>query len=95
MAIRVIIQRVIDQGQEARVQQILTQLRSKATQVKGYISGETLRDISNPQKYLVISTWNSLEDWKAWEKNPERKQLREQLNEALRTPEDTGYYGNI
>jgi heme-degrading monooxygenase HmoA len=95
MAIRVIIQRVIESGQEARTQQILTQLRSKATQVKGYISGETLRDINNPQKYLVISTWNSLEDWKAWENNPDRKQLREQLGQALRSAEDTTIYGHI
>jgi heme-degrading monooxygenase HmoA len=95
MAIRVIIQRVIESGQEAKIQQLLTQLRSKATQVKGYISGETLRDINNPQKFLVISTWNSLEDWKAWENNPERKQLREQLNKALRSDEDTAIYGHI
>ena len=43
MAVRVLIERVIDLGQEARLSQLLTQLRSKALEAKGYISGETLQ----------------------------------------------------
>jgi len=95
MAIRVLIERTVETGQEARVQQILTELRSRAMQVRGYISGETLRDINNPHRYMVISTWNSLEDWKNWEGNADRKRLRDELNRVLRSTDETTIYGHI
>ena len=70
MTVRVIIEREIEPGQEARLQHLMIQARSKAIKAKGYISGETLRALDNPNKFLVLSNWNSAEDWKAWEKDP-------------------------
>lgn len=96
MAIRVLIERVVDMGQEAKLTQLLTKLRALAVQqAKGYISGETLRDLDNPKRYLVIGTWNTLEDWKAWHKNPERIKIQEEINKLLRTPESFTVYTNL
>mgnify|MGYP000875690633 CR=1 FL=1 len=95
MAVRVLIERVIDLGQEARLSQLLTQLRSKALEAKGYISGETLRAWDNPNKFLVISTWNSFEDWKAWQNHPERKKFEAEVNKLLRSPETATVYTQI
>jgi heme-degrading monooxygenase HmoA len=92
MAVRVLIERVIDLGQEAKLSQLLMQLRSKAMETKGYISGETLRAWDNPNKFLVISTWNSFEDWKVWQNHPERKKFEAELNKLLRTPETSTVY---
>ncbi len=83
MTVRVVIEREVEPGQEARLQHLMTQARSKAIRSKGYISGETLRAIDNPNKFLVLSNWNSVEDWKAWESNPERKKLQEDLAPLL------------
>lgn len=83
MTIRVLIEREIEPGQEARLNQVMTQVRSKAMKARGYISGETLRALDNPNKYLVISNWNSIEDWKNWEKNPERAKCHEDLTPLL------------
>ncbi|GLI35030.1 antibiotic biosynthesis monooxygenase family protein [Desulforhabdus amnigena] len=95
MAVRVLIERNIDLGQEPKLHQLLTQLRAKAMEVKGYISGETLRALDDPKRFLVISTWNSIEEWKAWQNNPERKKLQEEVNKLLRTPETTTVFTNI
>jgi heme-degrading monooxygenase HmoA len=75
MAIRVLIERRIVPGNELALSDLLIKLRSKAMHAKGYISGETLRSVDDPFEYLVISTWNSLDDWKNWEADKERQIL--------------------
>ena len=92
MAIRVLIEREIEPGQEINIHELLMQLRAKAMKVKGYISGETLRSLDDPRKFLVISTWNSVADWKAWESDPGRRKAQEELNRLLRHPERTTVY---
>ncbi len=86
MAVRVIIERIVDPDKELVLQHKLVELRAKAMQSGGYISGETLRAVNNPQKFLVISTWASLDDWKAWERNPERERLQKEIDGLLRAP---------
>ena len=51
--------------------ELLVELRSIANRQAGYISGETLRNVNNPEEYVVISTWRSLEDWR--DGSPTRK----------------------
>jgi heme-degrading monooxygenase HmoA len=84
MTVRVLIEREVEPGQESRLLQILTQSRAKAMKAKGYISGETLRSVKNPSTFLVLSNWNSVEDWKTWEKTPERAALQQDLAPLLR-----------
>ena len=92
MAIRVFIEREIQPGNDLKLHQLLMQLRSKAMMQKGYITGETLRDVNNPNRFLVIGTWNSLEEWKAWSEDPDRKRIQEELNKMLRAPEKHNIY---
>jgi heme oxygenase (mycobilin-producing) len=95
MAIRVLIERVIEPGQEVKLQHVMMQLRSKAMQIKGYISGETLRALNEPNRYLAISNWNSVEEWKAWEASPERKKIQEELKPVLRGNESCTVYVHL
>ncbi len=74
MAVRIIIDRKVKKGKESDFSKMLRELRSKAIPSKGYISGETLRAQGDPQNYVVITTWQSIEEWKAWERTPERKE---------------------
>ncbi|MBC7360258.1 Quinol monooxygenase YgiN [Desulfacinum infernum DSM 9756] len=92
MAVRVLIERIVDPDKELQLQHKLLQLRAKAMQAGGYISGETLRAVGDPQRFLVISTWNSLDDWKAWENNPERQALQEEIDTLLRAPAKVSVY---
>lgn len=92
MAIRILISRVIEPGHEFKLNNLLLQLRAKAMQARGYISGETLRSLDDPNAFLVISTWNSLDDWKAWETNRERKTIQDEIEKLLRSPSKTQLY---
>ncbi len=83
MAIKVIIARRVGKGRKGDLLPLLMELRTKAMNQKGYISGETLKGIGDPDEFLVISTWRSLGDWKAWEDNPERGEIQAKIDGVL------------
>ena len=95
MAIKVIITRKVARGKEKDLVPLLMELRTKAMGQAGYISGETWKGVSDPDEFLVISTWNSLEDWWAWEANPERQKIQERIDGVLdeRTTAKAYLYG--
>ena len=42
--------------------------------------------VDNPNRYLVIGTWENLADWEAWFNNPERKEMQADLDKFLEEP---------
>ena len=92
MAVKVIIDRKVKKGKEERFFDLLKELRSKAVSSKGYISGETLRALSDPHNYVVVSTWQSADDWKNWEKNSERKKIQARIERLMVRPTKTKIY---
>lgn len=84
--IKVLLERTIKGKNVSEIVRLLRQLRVKAMQQPGYISGETLHAVDDPNYYLVISTWESLADWEAWYQNPERRKLQEELDKYLEVP---------
>ncbi len=92
MTVKVIIRRNIPKDSIAEVYPLLISLREYAMRQKGFISGETLRNIDDPEEIVVIGTWQSAEDWKAWEANPKRKELQENINILLNKKIEYGVY---
>ncbi len=90
MAIHVIIKRNVKQGHQAKeLVPFLLQMRSRAMYQPGYISGETLCDIERPGECLVISTWQTVDDWNRWVHSQDRAKMDKQI-ETL-TGEKTEY----
>jgi len=89
MAVKVLIKRKVPKGKEVDLVKLIIQLRSLATIQPGYISGETLRNVDNGEEYLVISSWQSADDWKSWESNKERARVQAEIDAVLE--EDTRY----
>lgn len=85
--IRVMIERCVTPDKETDVIKLLIELRAKALKQHGYISGETLRSSDNPSLWLTISTWNSSEDWKRWEKTTDRIETEKDIEPLLTAPE--------
>ncbi|RLB43839.1 MAG: antibiotic biosynthesis monooxygenase [Deltaproteobacteria bacterium] len=83
MAVKIIIRRKVSKEKEAELLPLLIQLRALATAQPGYISGETLRNIDDPEEYLVISTWQSLEDWQRWAKSEQRAEVQNKIDNLL------------
>ena len=84
MAISVMIQRTfIDEEKAAKLVPLIVRLRSSATAQPGYITGTTFRCLDCPGEYLVISTWNSLDDWNNWLKSEQRITLQKQIDDLI------------
>ena len=95
MAVKIIIHRKVPKGKESQLVPLLIDLRSIATTQPGYISGETLRNVNDPQDYVVISTWQSAEAWKAWEASKGRAEIQAKIDGLLgeKTVYRIYYYG--
>ncbi len=95
MAIKVIVKRKVAEGKEAELLPLLLELRTKATSRPGYISGETLRGVEDPEDYMVIGTWQSLENWKVWESSPGRAKVQDKIDALLgeKTEYSIYFYG--
>ena len=84
--VKVLVERKIAGRNVGEIVRLLRQLRVQAMQQRGYISGETLHSVDDPNFYLVISTWESLEHWQAWFKNPLRQKLAAEIDASLESP---------
>jgi heme-degrading monooxygenase HmoA len=84
MAITVFIQRKFsDKEKAAKLAPLIVEIRSLATIQPGYITGKTFCCIDCPGEYIVISTWNSLDDWNNWLQSKQRLQLQKQIDDLL------------
>ena len=81
--IRVVIQRHLKEGKKGDLLPLLRALRTAAMNYSGYIHGESLVGTDDPSIISVLSTWRSLEDWKAWEKSGQRVKLYEKIESLL------------
>ena len=83
MPVQVIIKRKILVDNPKALIPLLAELRNHAKDQPGYISGQTLKSIDNPNQYLVISTWQTADDWKNWFQSKERRDLQGQVDSVI------------
>ena len=84
MAVHVIIKRRVKQGQHAKeLVPLILQMRALALQQPGYISGETLCDLEHPGDCLVISRWETVNDWNRWQHSKERFEIEKKIEAVI------------
>jgi heme-degrading monooxygenase HmoA len=92
MAIKVLIKRRIKEGKTRLAFALLHKMRADAMEQSGYISGETLINHDDPREILVISMWQSPENWLKWKENRERKANETIFERYLESPTEYGAY---
>ena len=83
MAIKVLIKRNVPQAKARDMIPLFRQMRALATAQRGYISGETMSNLETPEEFLVISTWQSSEDWKRWLQSGDRRSIQDKIDALL------------
>jgi len=83
MPIQVIIKRKWQTDKPGALLPLLTKLRSLAQKKPGYISGETLRSLEDPEDYMVVSNWESVDDWNKWLQSKERRDLQGRVDSLI------------
>ena len=86
MAVKVLIKRKVADKQAPELEALLRKMRALTLNQKGYISGETFTRVDEPGVSMVISTWQSIDDWRAWTLTKERIELQEQIDKLLGEP---------
>jgi heme-degrading monooxygenase HmoA len=89
MAVKIFIRRTIPQDKAKMMIPLFRQMRASAATQSGYITGETLRSMDSPEEFMVISTWQSSEDWNKWLKSEDRNKVQSKIDELLGG--ETGY----
>jgi len=79
MQAKILIKRKFIKGKKTEIIALLKELRSRALQQPGYISGETLSSADQPQILMVIGTWQNMESWHNWKSNDTRNTLEQML----------------
>ena len=92
MSVKILIKRNIEQEVVSVIRPLIIELRVHALKQPGYIGGETLKCIDRPGEYLVISTWQSLDDWNKWLANPERKIIEDRIDAITGKPSEYTTY---
>ena len=92
MAVKILITRSIGQEVAPAIRPLIIELRAHAMKQAGYISGETLKCIDRPGEYLVISTWESVNDWNKWLNSQERKILEDKIDIITGKPTEYATY---
>lgn len=95
MAVKILIKRKVPADKARDMIPLFRQMRSMATNQPGYISGETLKRLDEPDEFMVISTWHSSEDWKNWLASEDRRNIQEKIDSLLggKTEYEIYHYG--
>ena len=86
MAVKVLIKRKVAEKQIPELDALLRKMRALTLSRKGYISGESVSRVDQPGVSMVISTWQSMDDWREWTLSKERVDLQDQIDRLLGQP---------
>lgn len=90
MSVCIMIRRTVrDKKIAVNLAPLIVKLRSQATVQPGYLTDQTFSCLDCEGEYLVISTWNRLENWNKWMHSEERQAIQRQIDEL--TGEKTVY----
>lgn len=95
MSVKIVIKRKVPKEKENELLPLIKELRILTTRQKGYISGETLRRIDKPGETVVVSTWETVADWKRWVASQERSVLQLKIDTLLGQETEYQIYTHI
>ncbi|MBV1877061.1 MAG: antibiotic biosynthesis monooxygenase [Pseudomonadales bacterium] len=81
--IRVLIERTIAEGLEHYYDSTIKRTVSAVISAPGCISGESLKDANNTHRRIVMSKWESKQDWDQWFHSSERRNVISEIKPML------------
>jgi heme-degrading monooxygenase HmoA len=95
MAVKILIRRNVPENKAREMIPLFRKMRTLANAQPGYITGETMRNLEKPDEFLVISTWETSDDWKRWVQSNDRQQIQSQIDDLLggKTEYEIFHYG--
>jgi heme-degrading monooxygenase HmoA len=97
MAVKILIRRRVPEDKARQMIPLFRKMRTLANQQPGYITGETMKNLERPDEFLVISTWETSDDWRSWLESSERREVQSQIDKLLggKTEYEIYHYGFV
>ncbi len=90
MSVCVIVKRKFeDKNIASKIAPLIVRLRSQASIQPGYITDQAFAALDSQGEYLVVSMWDTIDDWNNWMNSELRQSIQRQIDEL--TVEDTEY----
>jgi heme-degrading monooxygenase HmoA len=83
MTVHVIIKRKLIIDKPDKIFPLLSKLHTLGMQQPGYIDSMTLKNIDKPEEHMIISTWETVDDWNAWFQGKDRRDLQGQVDSLV------------
>jgi heme-degrading monooxygenase HmoA len=95
MAVKILIRRRVPDDKARQMIPLFRKMRTLANEQPGYITGETMKNLQRPDEFLVISTWETSDDWRRWLESSERQEVQSQIDKLLggKTEYEIFHYG--
>lgn len=84
MTVKILLERKFKEEPSVAEIKIINELRIGAMQRNGYVSGETLVDVNDHRRIVVISVWANTSAWEAWKNSNERRKREADLDKSLK-----------
>jgi heme-degrading monooxygenase HmoA len=83
MAVKVLIKRHFNPEHLEQASKILIRARYEAMKMDGYIASETWRGLHDPSWIIVVSMWQTPEDWNRWYASSHRSEFKAELGKIM------------
>ena len=83
MAVHVIIKRKLKINAPEKLMPLLEEMSRRAKEQPGYLATETLQSTEEPEDFMIISKWETSDDWKRWFLSKERRSLQGQVDSVI------------
>ena len=86
MSVKIFIRRKFKKDGLKDANSMLIEARKNAMECKGYISTETLVNYDDPQSVVIISMWQTKQDWDNYIYSAARREREEKWAKLLEAP---------
>jgi heme-degrading monooxygenase HmoA len=83
MSVTILSKRLFKIDQKENLVPLFKELRDLAKKQNGFISRGTLSSLTDPGEYIVISEWETVEDWRNWMDKKETRKIQGKIDSLL------------
>ena len=83
MDVMILSKRLFKVDQKENLIPLFKKLRDLAKKQNGFISRGTFSSLTDPGEYIVISEWETVEDWRNWMDKKETRKIQGKIDSLL------------
>jgi heme-degrading monooxygenase HmoA len=83
MAVTILSKRLFKIDQKENLIPLFKELRDLAKRQNGFISRGTFSSLTDPGEYIVISEWETVDDWRNWMDKKETRKIQGKIDSLL------------